>query len=184
MGEIVDYCVGSDDAEDTCAGVPVLKGDENLLDLRRRGYERAFIAIGSNRVRGRLAELALSQGYSLVNAIHPRAIVSDSVTFEYGIAVMAGAVINAEAQISALAIINTGATIDHDCRIGRAVHVAPQCGLAGNVTVGERSFLGIGSRVIPEVSIGDDVTVGAGSVVIKDLESKQTVAGVPTRRLK
>ncbi|CAG0907771.1 unnamed protein product, partial [Darwinula stevensoni] len=63
------------------------------------------------------------------------------------------AIINAEAVIGNLAVINTGATIDHDCRIGQAVHIAPQCALAGNVTVGNQSFLGIGCKVIPDIVI-------------------------------
>jgi UDP-perosamine 4-acetyltransferase len=184
QGEEISYCVGGHDAEDVCAGVRVLKGDENLLELHKQGYGRAFVAVGSNRLRQRLADSVLKQGFEIVRAIHPRAIISESVHIEYGVAVMAGVVINAEARIGALAIINTGATIDHDCQIGRAVHIAPQCGLAGNVKVGDRSFLGVGSKVIPNVHIGDDVIVGAGGVVINDLESKQTVVGVPARPLK
>jgi UDP-perosamine 4-acetyltransferase len=184
MGEQVDFCVGDENSPDSCVGVPVLIGDGNLARLRSEGYEKAFIAIGSNRLRERLAKLATDQGYRLVNAINPHAIISPSVTFGNGVAVMAGAVINAEAAIESLAIINTGATIDHDCRIGRAVHIAPQCGLAGNVVVGDQSFLGIGARVIPEIKIGANVTVGAGGVVIQDIDSGKTVVGIPVRPIK
>jgi UDP-perosamine 4-acetyltransferase len=184
MGEQVDFCVGDPDSPESCVGVPVLIGDDNLARLRGEGHEKAFIAIGSNRLRERLAKLATGQGYRLVNAINPHAIISPSVKFGEGVAVMAGAVINAEALIESLAIINTGATIDHDCRIGRAVHIAPQCGLAGNVVVGEQAFLGIGARVIPEITIGANVTVGAGGVVVKDIESGKTVVGIPVRPIK
>jgi UDP-perosamine 4-acetyltransferase len=184
LGEQVDFCVGDQDSPEFCVGVPVLVGDDNLARLRTEGHEKAFIAIGSNRLRERLAKLATDQGYQLVNAINPHAIISPSVTFGDGVAVMAGAVINAEAVIESLAIINTGATIDHDCRIGRAVHIAPQCGLAGNVMVGEQAFLGIGARVIPEIKIGANVTVGAGGVVVKDIESGNTVVGIPVRPIK
>lgn len=183
MGEIVSYCVGDADASDRCVDVPVLKGDENLTDLYERGYRRVFVAIGSNRLRNRLATFATELGFTLANAIHPKAIVSPTVKFGEGVAVMAGAVINAESVIGSLAIVNTGATIDHDCNIGRAVHIAPQCALAGNVTVGAFSFLGIGTKVIPEKTIGEQVTVGAGGVVISDISGNQTVVGVPARRL-
>lgn len=183
MGEQIDFCVGDENSHSTCVGVPVLRGDEHLARLHHEGYRRAFIAIGSNRLRERLADLAIAQGYELVNAISQYAVISPSVKMGTGIAVMAGAIVNAEAVIESLAIINTGATVDHDCKIAKAVHVAPQCGLAGNVSVGSKSFLGIGSRVIPEISIGSEVTVGAGSVVITDIENGQTVVGVPARPL-
>jgi UDP-perosamine 4-acetyltransferase len=183
MGEQVDFCVGDAQSQSVCVGVPVLSGDEHLERLHAEGYRRAFIAIGSNRLRERLADLAIAQGYELVNAISQHAVISPSVKLGTGIAVMSGAIINAEASIDSLAIINTGACVDHDCKIGKAAHVAPQCGLAGNVSVGSKSFLGIGSRVIPEISIGSGVMVGAGSVVITDISDDQTVVGVPARPL-
>ena len=184
MGKQVDYCIGEASDCELCVGVPILAGDENLKRLRDEGYEMAFIAIGSNRLRRRLGGLAMDMGYQLTNAIHPSAVVSPSVRLGAGVAVMAGAVINAEASIGALSIVNTGATVDHDCMIGEAVHIAPQCGLAGNVKVGDLSFLGVGTRVIPGIHIGTNVTVGAGAVVISDIDDGRTVAGVPARLLK
>lgn len=186
IGEDVAYCIGAADSPDPdeCVGVPVLKGDDNLERLRDAGHSRVFIAIGSNRLREHLANVAVELGYQLVNAISPQAIVSPTVRLGIGIAVMAGAVINADASIADLAIINTGATIDHDCEIGKAAHIAPQCGLAGNVVVGKSSFLGVGCLVIPEVEIGDQVTVGAGGVVISNIDSGTTVVGVPAKKIK
>lgn len=177
----VAYCVGEADSPIKCLDVEVLKGDENMHRLREAGHAKAFIAVGSNKLRSRLAAGAIELGYDLVNAISSRAVISPSVRLGIGIAVMAGAVINAEASIGDLAIINTGATIDHDCMIGKAVHIAPQCGVAGNVAVGDRSFLGVGCSVIPGVKIGEDVTVGAGGTVIDDVRDGATIVGVPTR---
>ncbi|MDM2732976.1 NeuD/PglB/VioB family sugar acetyltransferase [Citrobacter sp. Cy070] len=183
MGESVTYCVGAPDSPDSCLGVPVLRGDENLSFLRSKGYSRVFVAVGSNRLRERLGTLCTGQGYHLVNAISPHAVISPSATLGHGVAVMAGAIVNAESVIDDLAIINTGATVDHDCRIGLAAHIAPQCALAGNVTVGNHSFLGVGCKVIPEIRIGERVTVGAGAVVVCHIESDATAVGVPARVL-
>jgi UDP-perosamine 4-acetyltransferase len=183
MGESVAYCVGGTDSPDRCVGVPVLKGDAHLENLRKSGYSRLFIAIGSNAVRMRLSAVAAEEGYHLVNAISPRAVVSPTARLGVGIAVMAGAIINAESEIDDLAIINTGATVDHDCRIGKAAHIAPQTALAGNVTVGSLSFLGVGSKVIPGIEIGRQVTVGAGGVVISNIQDGATVVGIPARSI-
>lgn len=184
MKEAVVCCIGSEGGEDFCMGIPVLQGDKNLVTLYSQGYRRAFIAIGSNQQRDRLAGLAADVGFSFVNAIHPSAIISPSAQISQGVAVMPGAVINAQAVIGPLVIVNTGATIDHDCEIGRAVHIAPQCGLAGNVSVGALSFLGIGSKVIPGMHIGSQVIVGAGAVVTTHIEDNQTVTGIPARKVK
>lgn len=181
MGRRVACCVGATDGPATCLGVPVFKGDAHLARLRTQGYSQVFVAIGSSGVRQRLANIALELGYSLVNAISPQSVVSPSARLGTGIAVMAGAIVNAETVIEDLAIINTGACVDHDCHIGKAVHIAPQCGLAGNVTVGAGSFLGIGCKVIPEVCIGENVTIGAGGVVVSDLASETRAVGVPAK---
>jgi len=179
MGETVGFCIGNGDA--SCLGVPVLQGDAHLAELAARGYSRAFVAIGANAVRTRLAHLASSHGFVLVSAIHPHATVSPSARIGHGVAVMAGVVINAEATIGDLCIVNTGATVDHDCVLGEAVHIAPQCGLAGNVRVGRQTFLGIGCKVIPEMTIGEAVVLGAGSVVVRDIGSGQRAWGSPAR---
>jgi len=184
-GVQVACCIGNaDSTEDTCLGVPVLKGDVHLERLRAEGSAFAFVAIGANAVRQKLAASATALGYELINAISPAAVVSPTARLGKGIAIMAGAVINADTRIADLAIINTSASVDHDGDIGEAVHIAPQCGLAGNVTVGARSFLGIGSKVIPGVHIGQDVISGAGSVIVSDIESHSRIAGVPARNLR
>lgn len=179
LGLEVSFCVGGPDAVDTCLDVPVLKGDHWLEVLRSEGSSRIFIGLGPNRLRLKLAQVALDLGYELINAISPSAVVSPSVKLGTGIVAMAGAIINAEAEIGDLAIINTGATVDHDCKIGRAVHIAPQCGLAGCVEVGDGTFFGIGSRAIPGVRIGEWSVIGAGAVVIKDVPANVTAVGVP-----
>jgi UDP-perosamine 4-acetyltransferase len=181
MGQTVAFCIGADDASGSCLGVPVLPGDEHIARLRQDGFDRAFIAVGNNEARLRLGGQVTDLGFELVNAISPAALVSPSARLGSGVALMAGVVINAATTIDDLAIINTGATIDHDCYIGVAAHVAPQSGLAGNVTVGSCSFLGVGTKVIPGCHIGEGVIIGAGGVVISDVPDGVTVVGVPTR---
>lgn len=179
--ELVAVCVGGADSPDHCLGVRVVKGDEHLKKLRGDGYSRAFVAIGSNRVRQDVAGQVKQLGFSLVNAISPHASISPSAKLGSGIAIMAGAVINAEAVIGDLAIVNTGTTVDHDCIIGEAVHLAPQCALAGSVVIEDGAFLGVGCKVIPNMRIGKNVIAGAGSVVINDVPAAVTVVGVPAK---
>lgn len=185
MGRDVACCIaGEANGASSCMGVPIIVGDGQLSGLRAEGFDDVFIAIGSNSLRQRLGATATSLGYRLVNAISPTAKISPSAQLGRGIAVMAGVVINAETTIEDLAIINTGATIDHDCRIGAATHVAPQCALAGNVTVGTGSFLGIGCKVVPGRTIGENAMIGAGGVVISDIPARATAVGVPAKVIK
>lgn len=47
--------------------------------------------------------------------------------------------------------------------------------------IGNRVFLGANSVVLPGVTIGDNVIVGSGAVVSKDIASNSVVAGNPAR---
>lgn len=180
-GQAVSRCVGGPSDPPCLLDVPVIPDEAELPALRASGLSRAFVAIGSNKLREKLGAKLESLGFELVSIIHPRAWVSSSARIGRGVVIMAGSVVNACAVIGDLAIINTGATVDHDCVIGRCVHVAPQCALAGCVGVGDRAMLGVGAKVIPGVRIGADATVGAGSVVVRDVNDAALVMGVPAR---
>ncbi len=81
-------------------------------------------------------------------------------------------------------IISTHTVIGHDSVVGNAVHFAPGVRLAGNVQVGEFTSFGMGAVVLPSVTIGKNVLVGANSVVNKDLEDNAVAVGVSARRIK
>ena len=63
---------------------------------------------------------------------------------------MAGAVVNACAQVGDFVIVNTLASVDHDCRLADGVHVSPRATLAGNIELDTCVSAGIGAVVKPE----------------------------------
>ncbi len=162
-------------------GTPVLGDDSHLPKLRDQGVNAAFIAIGDNRLRERLAQSVTGLGFELINAISPAATVSPSARLGRGLAIMAGAVVNAEAVLGDLAIINTGALIDHEVEVGHAAHVAPGCAVSGRVQIGARALLGVGVSVLPDRRIGEDAIVGGGACVTQDIAKGVTAVGVPAR---
>lgn len=167
-----------------CLGVPVLGGDEILPRLLAEGIASAVLALGGNALRERLGRHALDLGFELPAIIHPSALISPSAKIGKGVVVMARAVVGTETTVSDLAIVNTGAVLDHDNVLGRAAHVAPGCALAGNVSVGDRSLVGVGTAVRPLIRIGADVVVGAGSVIVADIPDGAFVGGAPARPLR
>ena len=160
--------------------VPVLGNIDFLMEELQETIDGVFVAIGNNYIRKKITE-RVSKQFTLVNAIHSKAIIRLYASLGKGVLVVAGAIINSGSKISDGVIINTGATIDHDNFIGEYSHIAPGAHLAGNVTVGQMTFIGMGSSIIQNVAIGSNVTIGAGSVVIKDLPDNCLAVGVPAK---
>ena len=162
-------------------GAKILGGREKLKSLYDDGVRNLIMGIGNCSARIDLSNIALKKGFSLVNAIHPSAVVAGGVKLGKGVAIMAGSVINSGSKIGNNVIINTCASIDHDCIIGDGVHICPGVHLAGSVEIGKGSWVGIGSIVIDKVKIGERTIIGAGSVVVKDIPSNVTAFGVPAK---
>lgn len=51
----------------------------------------------------------------------------------------------------------------------------------GKVVIGDRVFIGANSTILMNVHIGNDVIIGAGSLVNKDIPDGMVVAGVPAK---
>lgn len=168
-------------------GIPVIGDDGLLPKLYSDGVRCAFIGVGhvgDAQPRKRLYEMVRAQGFRVVQAIHPQAIVSPSVEIGHGATIMAGAIINAGARLGKNVIINTGAIVEHDCVIGDHVHIATGARLAGGVYVGTQAFIGMGCSIVQNVRVGCNAVVGAGAVVIEDVPDDVTVVGVPARPCK
>ncbi|MGE5361474.1 MAG: acetyltransferase [Bacteroidales bacterium] len=136
------------------------------------------LGIGSNRTRRAVANRL---GGAFGTVVHPSAIVHPSALLGSGSVVFAGAVIQPGAAIGRHVIINTAASVDHDCVLGDFVHVAPGVRLAGAVTLGRGVLMGIGSCALPGARVGDWSVVGAGAVVLREIPPATIATGVPAR---
>lgn len=154
-------------------------GDTSRLKNRAKEFDALIVAIGNNTTRLSKQLLFENAGANIVALIHPRAVISQYATIQPGTVVMPNAVVNPFSRIGKGCIINTNATIEHDCVLEDGVHVSPNASLAGGVKVGKHTWIGIGSQVKQMIVIGNEVVVGAGSTVVKNIPDFQTVVGSP-----
>ena len=155
--------------------------EDQLPNILLRGIRNIFPAVGDNRLRHILATRAEELGFNIINALDPRSHISRTANLGKGIAIMPGASVNASTTINDFAIINTNASVDHDCFVGTAVHIAPGVTLSGNVRIGNFSTIGTGSSVRENIVVGSSTMVGVGSVVVGDIPDDVTAFGNPAR---
>ncbi len=109
------------------------------------------------------------EGYTFSTIIHSSVIISKDVHVGEGAQIMAGAIIQSGSRIGRNCIINTAASVDHDCCIGDHCHLAPRVTICGDVKIKRNTFVGVGSVISNGISIGKNVTVAAGKIVIKSI---------------
>lgn len=84
-------------------------------------------------------------------------------------------------------IIGYGSKIDnlvnigHNVKIGKCVYIAANSSIAGSSVIGNYSELWLGVSVADGINIGDNCTIGIGSVVIKSIKSNKKCFGNPAR---
>jgi len=165
----------------TFCGATVLGGREQIPLVYADGIRNSIVAVGDCTARLRLSARMRGDGFNLITAIHPKAVIARDVSIGNGTVVAGGAVINPGVQIDESVIINTSASIDHECRIEAGAHISPGARLAGRVSVGRGTWIGIGATIIDRVRIGAGVIIGAGAVVVNDIPDGVLAYGVPAR---
>ena len=111
--------------------------------------------------------------------IHPTSYISKNCFIGKGSVIMPLCVINSSSEIGKGVIINTRSCIDHDNCLQDFSSVAPGVVTGGNVRIGYRSAISIGSVIKHGIIIGSDSIVGASSFVNKDICNKKIVYGSP-----
>ncbi|OGR12572.1 MAG: hypothetical protein A2097_12000 [Desulfobacula sp. GWF2_41_7] len=80
--------------------------------------------------------------------------------------------------IASGAVIGRGMTIEHQVTIGNRIGHEGELGCP---TIGDDVFIGVGAKVLGAIRIGNNVRIGANSVVLHDVPDNATVVGVPGR---
>jgi len=158
-----------------------ISGNSSQLIERLSEFSACIVAIGNNAIRIQKQSELQKHSASIVSLIHPSAVVSRYADIAPGTVVMANAVINPAVRIGQACIINTAATVDHDCIIADGVHISPGANLAGNIKVGEHSWLGIGCSIKQGLTIGCNVVVGVGAAVVTNIDDGSIAIGVPAK---
>jgi sugar O-acyltransferase (sialic acid O-acetyltransferase NeuD family) len=158
-------------------GYPVL-GDLSWLAQNSRGLG-CVCAIGEPAVKRKVVESLDKAGVSFYNAIHPSVIMSEHVHLGKGVIICAGSILTTDIKIGNHVIINLNTTVGHDSTICDYCSLMPAVVINGNNHLGTGVYVGTGATFIQNISVGEWTTIGAGALVVKDIEGHVVATGTP-----
>lgn len=163
--------------------LPVLGGCDLIPQLA--GLDVGFVSLitGSTHARYETGRLIVAAGGTLTNFIHPSI---DLTLTHWGVGnyIQEAVITQAEVHIGDNNSIHMGALIGHETSIGNSVFIAHAVSVSGCCSIGDGTFIGTNATILPRIKIGKWVTIGAGSVVTKDVPDYAVAVGNPARVIK
>lgn len=159
--------------------------------LRRDLYRYAE----DTSVRAFLAQYLLTPGFHYtvwfrIGSIFPYRVVRywlHRKSVRFGISIPVGTKIGAGFYIGHFGgiVVSPYASIGENCNISHGVTIGriAEAERVGAPVLGNRVYVGPGAKIIGNVNVGDDASIGANAVVTKDVPASAVAAGVPARVL-
>jgi sugar O-acyltransferase (sialic acid O-acetyltransferase NeuD family) len=145
--------------------------------------DEIICAIGNPDIKVEIYKKFVNMGCNIATLKHPSSTIGDSVVLGKGVIICPNVVITTNVVIEDYVAINCNTTIGHDVSIGIGSTLSSQCDLMGYVKIGNCVFIGSGARIIPNVEVGDNSIIGAGSVVIRRIKKDSKVFGNPANEI-
>jgi sugar O-acyltransferase (sialic acid O-acetyltransferase NeuD family) len=162
----------------------VIGEQDRLRDLvARHDLHSGIVAVGDNYLREKVVRLIREQipDFRFETAIHPSAAIARDVEIGEGSVIMAGSVVNIKARVGRFCIINTRSSLEHRSEMADFSSLSAGVTTGGFFKLGRYSALALGVTAIDHVSVGENVVVGSGSLLIKDTEDHVMMYGSPAR---
>lgn len=153
--------------------------------LHQNKNTNVVIAIGNPKVRAKIYDKLQSNR----NIIFPNIIAKDvrlSNTIKMGIGniICSHSILTVNIAFGNFNHVNLDCTIGHDVILKDFITVYPSVNVSGNVEINNYCEIGTGSQIIQGKIITDNVVIGAGATVVKNINESGTYIGVPSKRIK
>lgn len=182
----IEYVVKGflDDKADALAGFenyPEIIGSVEAYEIVENDV---FVcALGSIKWKKHYTELILNKGAQFINLIHPSTTLNTNAVVGTGLIVFMNSNISNDCTIGDFVTIQGYVGLGHDTRIDKWSHLSAYSFTGGFVVLEEEVLLNTRATVLPHVIVRKGATVGASSLVIRNVKEGTTVFGVPAKKL-
>jgi sugar O-acyltransferase (sialic acid O-acetyltransferase NeuD family) len=180
--KVVGFLDDSEVAGTVKKGYPILGGFKDFAAICKREHcDNIVLAVGDNWWRKKIYSELVLLGLNFPIVRHPSATIALTSVLSAGSVILANCHIGPGAYLGSLCIINSGSSVDHDCRMSNFSSLAPGVFMGGLVEVGECSHVGVGASISDRIKIGKHAVVGTGSVVVRDIPDFVVAYGNPAK---
>ncbi len=157
-----------------------------IRDLNEYAGELSLaIGIGSpNAVRAIVGKIS-NPNVDFPNLIDPTVLIADKNNYSMG----KGNIFTSRCTISIAVtigdfnIFNNGTVLGHDDIIGSYNSFMPNVNISGGVTIGDCNFFGVKSTVLQYLKVGNNVKIGANSLMMRSTKDCTLYLGVPAKKV-
>lgn len=144
------------------------------------------VAIGNPHIVEKIVSNINNTLIEFPNLISPDVKYLDQKTCSMGVGnvVCTGCLFSCNTQIGNFNQFNGFITVGHDVIIGDFNSMMPGVRISGEVTIGNRNFWGFNSGIIQQKTVGNDVTIGAGAILLRKPKDGCTYVGIPASMVK
>lgn len=140
-------------------------------------------ALGIVKWRKQYIDLLLSKGARFETFIAPTAMIHRTAKIGIGCQIGALTTISSDVTVGDFVMFHPYCDIGHDTQIGTHSIVETYTFCGGFASIGKEVTLHTRSTILPHIKVGDGATVGAGSVVLRNVKANTTVFGNPAKKI-
>lgn len=177
--EIGEFCIIGLPPKGKAPGELVTKIGKNAV-IRSHTVIYAGNVIGDNINTGHSALIRED------NQIGDNVSIGSHTVIEHHLEIQDGVRIHTQVFVPEFTVLEKGCWIGPNVVFTNAMHPlckrVKECLKGATVKMGAK--IGANSTILPDVTIGENALVGAGSVVVKDVPDRKVVAGSPAKVIK
>lgn len=164
--------------------IPYLGTDEDILkNYSTNEYNVCISVVYTNKASLELRKKLIKkfEQYEPASFKSPTAIITPNANIKNGVVIFHNCTIN-RCSIEEHSVINTGAIIEHGCKLGKNVFVGTGAVICGDVAIGNNVFIGAGTVIRDGITIQDNAIIGMGSLVTKNILQEGVYYGSPVQK--
>lgn len=144
------------------------------------------LSMGNLDIRRNLYNKIIDKKGLIPTLIHPSCTISRRASIGNGVQIMPGSIVQGDSAVGNDTVITVNTVIAHSAKVGEHCLISGQVMIGAYSSIGNMTHIGQGSTVVSGKvkKVGDNCILGAGSVLLHDMNDNSVYVGNPAHLLR